>query len=363
MVFSAVILSAGFLLGINAVARTKVTYLPTIVCCVVAAIFVPISPVVGLQATLTLVAWLGWQFTQRKPKTFLGLTIGATAVAYLVVGVSAWQEQHEYDRLRTKYAYSSMEERVPAPKRSAPLEQLPASSVNNLTNLESRIGDSSSARNFLLKRLHHSTVATFIDSPGFGVRRIIRPTDERLERRDLTFLSKPVAQPGEHTQVYASFGDLEKVEFTGDREALNDLHHQSITNFASPGDFGFIKDRKNVAGFLPHQMSETPWSKTLKVETIDLVSLLLHDPPMAYVSKNLPRMEELIDAPLRSLDAFESVGMTRLERGQDLFVYVNKDMVRMLGGIRAAKQCVKCHGCNRGDLLGAFAYTLKLEKK
>ena len=30
----------------------------------------------------------------------------------------------------------------------------------------------------------------------------------------------------------------------------------------------------------------------------------------------------------------------------------------MLGAIRSAKQCVQCHGGQRGDLLGAFSYTL-----
>ncbi len=34
----------------------------------------------------------------------------------------------------------------------------------------------------------------------------------------------------------------------------------------------------------------------------------------------------------------------------------------MLGAVRSAKQCVKCHGGSRGDLLGAFSYTLRAEK-
>ena len=29
--------------------------------------------------------------------------------------------------------------------------------------------------------------------------------------------------------------------------------------------------------------------------------------------------------------------------------------VRVLGAIRAAKQCIDCHGGGRGDLLGAFS--------
>jgi hypothetical protein len=30
----------------------------------------------------------------------------------------------------------------------------------------------------------------------------------------------------------------------------------------------------------------------------------------------------------------------------------------MLGPIRATKQCTQCHGCERGELLGAFSYIL-----
>ena len=32
---------------------------------------------------------------------------------------------------------------------------------------------------------------------------------------------------------------------------------------------------------------------------------------------------------------------------------------RMFGALRATKQCLKCHDAARGDLLGAFSYTLR----
>ena len=35
--------------------------------------------------------------------------------------------------------------------------------------------------------------------------------------------------------------------------------------------------------------------------------------------------------------------------------------LRMLGAIRAANQCVACHAAERGQLLGAFSYTLQLQ--
>ena len=39
------------------------------------------------------------------------------------------------------------------------------------------------------------------------------------------------------------------------------------------------------------------------------------------------------------------------------------DGLRILGAIRAAKQCVDCHGGERGALLGAFSYTLTQRPK
>jgi hypothetical protein len=70
-------------------------------------------------------------------------------------------------------------------------------------------------------------------------------------------------------------------------------------------------------------------------------------------------MEELKGAPTRPLDAFESSGLTRLRRGDFLVVGEGKGHLRLLGVIRAVRQCVTCHGCERGDLLGAFSYTLR----
>ncbi len=35
--------------------------------------------------------------------------------------------------------------------------------------------------------------------------------------------------------------------------------------------------------------------------------------------------------------------------------------VQMLGALRAARQCTKCHQVERGELLGAFSYNLVRE--
>jgi len=86
---------------------------------------------------------------------------------------------------------------------------------------------------------------------------------------------------------------------------------------------------------------------------------LLKKEPAVYVSDRLPAMEELKGVPTRPLDAFETEGLAGLRKGGNL--YVKGD--RTLGAIRSTKQCLDCHGGNRGDLLGAFSYILRTESK
>ena len=44
--------------------------------------------------------------------------------------------------------------------------------------------------------------------------------------------------------------------------------------------------------------------------------------------------------------------------GDDLALEVHTHRIRMLGALRASKQCVQCHQVPRGELLGAFSYEL-----
>jgi hypothetical protein len=137
-------------------------------------------------------------------------------------------------------------------------------------------------------------------------------------------------------------------------------HLMSVVDFVNHDGFGYFKERRKVAGFQSHRFSRLPWAeRNWTVETVDLVGLLLHDEPVAYVSANLPNMDELRGAPTRTLDVFEGDGLETLRNGEDLVVERTPTRMRMLGSIRAATQCVQCHGCERGDLLGAFSYWLR----
>jgi hypothetical protein len=79
------------------------------------------------------------------------------------------------------------------------------------------------------------------------------------------------------------------------------------------------------------------------------------------MTENLPRMDEARTAPTRELDEFETAGLAAIAKGQELYVGESKSAatMRMIGGIRAAKSCTTCHGCNEDELLGAFSYVLR----
>ena len=94
---------------------------------------------------------------------------------------------------------------------------------------------------------------------------------------------------------------------------------------------------------------------------LELVGLLLEGQPRVYVTPTLPRMQEIRERPTRSLDSFEAAGLEQLQGGDQLFTRNVVGGVRMLGAIRSAQQCIKCHDSERGALLGAFSYTLQRE--
>lgn len=338
-------------------------------------------PTLAIQGLLLGLTVITWRISGRGPATFLRLSCGATFAAYVIGTLMAWTGERESARLRGMYPYQSMEEMVPPPRpafRDAPL--VPAA-VGRLEQLEAEIGEDSSAswyRNHQLELLHEHAVGLFVNSPGFGVTRMIRPSELGIK---LGVRSSPVPlQPGPRTASGWSPGNLERP--TADDQAfLAWMFEDSVQDFVFSRGWGYLRDRRHVAGFVPHRFSNVPgptdhWkvhhgksqftrapipTTAWRVQTLDLIGLLIHDEPVAYVSDRLPAMGELRAAPTRPLDKFESVGLTAMRHGEDLFISRDGERLRMLGGIASARQCVACHGGERGDLLGAFSYTLQRE--
>lgn len=338
----------------------------------VAGIFLPLclatsSTVVFLQAVLLFPSVLVCAALRRR-QLFLPLSVISTIAA---LGICSWFAYQEVTELRRQWPYISIEDRLPLRKASSRQVPLPPATEERLSQWEGEMAyETSQSRYYTrrieqLKQLHEGMLQVFINSSGFGVTRmdvLLRAELRHGPRKD-----PPVPQPGEMLSVEWSLGPMQpsaKAKENSDPPyKLRLMHWLSITDFIHPSDFGFVKDRRHVAGFQEHQFSKVPQPDTSwKLVTVDLVGLVVHKEPVAYVSANLPRMNELRKASTRPLDEFETLGLKELRRGDDLFVRDVPRGRRVLGAIRSIKQCITCHGGNRGELLGAFSYALEKAK-
>ncbi len=325
-----------------------------------------IFPAVALQALLIGVAFVGWRLLGRRRRVFVCLAFTATVAAHAIV---AWFTYRDLARLREQFPYVSMAERLPA--RNAPAAPLAAATSKQLDRFEELIeaaGTEGWEKQRLdgLRQLHEEAVETFLNQQGFGYARMPRTVSEWVLKAGLRE-EPPVPQPAPRSTDPWTDRALQaapgKSEPKPDPEWLG-MHLKGAADFVHPKGFGYFKDRRHVAGFQPHQFSKPPeppqrWA----LKTLDLVGLVVHDEPVAYISANLPRMDELRKAPTRPLDAFEAAGLAALSRGDDLFVRDTADgRRRMLGAVRSVTQCLSCHGGERGELLGAFSYTLAPER-
>jgi hypothetical protein len=326
---------------------------------VAAAILLVVAPlgcqmivtVAGVLAVLLGVSLAVWPRVRHRVR-YTPIAIGCFVIAYGFACFMATGTMAHYDRLREQYPYVSIEDRLPAPRPDSRHAAPPGEPLTAFeADLTSRRGGS---RTSSLRRLHENQVEQFISSPGFGVARVFplelglpyKPRDGQPEQ---PFPSRPTsATPAGELSPSAA-----------DELDLLTLHRKGTVDFVNPLGFGFVKDRRHVAGFVPHAFSEVPDSaRRWRVERLDLIGLLLHPEPVAYVSEKLPAMDELRGAPTRPLDGFETAGLEAIRTGQTLHVGTDGNRARMVGAIRSAKQCVDCHGGQRGDLLGAFSYTL-----
>ena len=312
--------------------------------------FVTVAAIFAVSLGIALAVW---PRVRHQVRSFVPLAGAALVVAYGLAGWAATGTMARYDRLREQYPYESMEDRVPAPR---PAVSGPTAADGPLVSIESELDHAGGGlRVWSLRQLHEERVRLFINSPGFGVRRVMGPEwglrywprEGRTEQPGSIAPPTTDPRPPDHPLSAA------------DEPGLLSLHNQGLLDFVNPRGFGYVKDRRHVAGFVAHGFSDAPpGAPRWAVERIDLIGLLVHPEPVAYVSDQLPAMDELRGAPTRALDAFEAAALDALRGGQTLYLGPPGERPRMLGAIRSARQCVGCHGGDRGDLLGAFSYSL-----
>ena len=318
-----------------------------------------ILPPVIFQAPLLYVAVVVWRGPHRKDWPFLPFSCTATLLAYACAAVVVHRVEKELHLLRSFYPYVTMEGSLPKPKPMAAGARRTPASESRLSEIEQKVAEGVSPwRELQLKVLHEDSVGRFVNNRGFGIGRMDFPRDWSLR---VGLKQGPIAaQPGPPAEETWSPGDWKPLA-PRDEAPLGRLLDASILDFVYPRGFGYFKDRQHVTGFVPHRFGgKVPEpAARWKVQRLELVSLLVHEEPAVYISDRLPAMDQTHRTPTRPLDRFERFGLETLRRGEDLFVSEAGDGLRMVGAIRSVRQCVACHDGARGDLLGAFSYTLK----
>jgi hypothetical protein len=375
MLYMSLLFSVAVLLVANLVARKSGHLgLPCVLCGM--SVLCVLSPAVMLTGVLTAVSGILCHFLGGGPRWFWKCSLASLVASYLLIGIGSWHRVQEQRALREQYRAESLAQRLSyeTPQSSSrpalppPKEGTPASKA--VHDLENRIEDSSWSRTHSLRWLHEQAVADFINSPGFGISRGVRPRREYIELPEVESITLP--QPAEEPSfTVATAGPVtspaDALAIVPAEEALRQMHQASVIDFVNAQGFGFIKDREHVTGFQAHHFRAVPQvqspvaTERWRIQSLELVSLLKHAEPVAYLSKHLPRMDELRDAPTRPLRSFEKQALAALYQGEELRLETTANRMDMLGAIRALKACLACHQVQRGDLLGAFSYTLLRE--
>ena len=317
-------------------------------------------PPVLLQCLLTAVGLytlFGLLTRDRARRLFPPYAILAAVIAW---GIALWNVSgcmERYDQLREELKYEPIRDRLPAPEPAigSPTNLELLAAVERESDGDHRAG----YRTRAITQLHEDHVQLFVDNPGFGATRMsFVPSEQALEQWRSG--EGPIPQPGPPDSGGPGGGSRERYDMTINYSELARVHVNGITDFAPPESFGLRRADGQVAGFQPHGLTQTPDRVELwRVERVDLVGLVLAPEPRVYVSEFLPRMDHLKHAAARPPDEFETAALAGLRSGKELVVSeAEGTTVRAVGAIRSAKQCVDCHGGNRGDLLGAFSYTL-----
>jgi hypothetical protein len=289
------------------------------------------------------------------------------------------------EELRKLYPFESLKARLEY-EHNAKVDKVPSLSAEAQQRLEAadqafsrpaRWGGGN-VRAESLQKLHSSEVAQFIARDGFGNERLPTPSPRYLELppapsipfgsvsyKESTIEQDPrVSLPAQGPPS----GTLRLLS----TEAASMVHELGQASFLSAASFGYAKSRDGVAGFRPHEFRFSPVAnlnpnnadgkeknkERWVLRRLELVSLLKHEKPVVYVSQELPRMENLRRAPTRPLGDFEEKALKNLQGGQDLVTEATVNRIRMLGALRASRQCLQCHNVQHGQLLGSFSYEL-----
>lgn len=295
----------------------------------------------------------------------------------LIIGGCSGMVYQTIEQLRSEYPVESLSDRLPERIDQGNVEV--TASFSSLTKEIDEHFDKwqpgasryAFTRTDALIQLHTTAYNYFIYSPKFGVARMFSPY-WRLSQKDT--YAEQAGQNADFKPMTLSISEVDGLN-QPKTTIFPSLVRLNIIEFVPVASLGFIKDRKQVAGFLPHgqrnytvshdssdDLRHDTWSE-YALHRLDLISMLLHDPPVAYLTDLLPSMEQVKQLKTRPLDSFEIVGLVKLRGGDDLYAREYQGHTRLLGALRNSKQCMACHDGSHGDLLGAFSYDLSAKGK
>ena len=314
--------------------------------CVVAALCP--FPILFVQLLVTCLAALAWKPCPSKWKAMCVASVMGMVVNLTLVGFFAHDVHQKAQAVIEMFPLESVTDRLAYEiKATAVPFTLSGQVERRLSQFEHL--DSANTRREMLKTLHDQKRSEFRIAFGFGNSRLILPVKE------------PIPLPSKPPSDAETPVDVARPN----EVALQSLHETGFMEFIDPSRLGYIQDRDHVAGFVPHRFTylptdflEEPVQEQWTMTRLELVSLLKHEVPVAYVSEHLPQMDELRDAPTRPLDDFEQRALDQLRSDEDLVIDDAHNRIRMVGSLRAGKDCMECHSVRRGELLGAFSYEL-----
>lgn len=330
-----------------------------------------VLPILSLQAFLTFIGAATCSLYGGKLRSVMTYTALAAVASFTIAYALARPMMQEFVELQEEYAFESMTGRLQYEVRDDVSE---TSEPSLGTEVENRLSSFEQDRNlfgwrsFMLRRLHRQTATEFALARGFGMSRMPSVSRGRVELPEVAPIPLPAPPPpGDDYDPMKQALPLAQAEAetkmisAPSSEHLVGLHAQGLIDFVDEQAMGYVASREEVAGFQPHQFRQMPRldeQNEWQVTRLELISLLRHEKPVAYVSDHLPNMERLKGVPTRPLSGFEESALKSLRSDEDVVVDGGVNKIRMLGSLRASKDCLQCHSVRRGELLGAFSYDI-----
>ncbi len=296
----------------------------------------------------------------RKLSTLVAIAGLVSAVAGALPG---WAWANAIEEAKKESPVVSLETRLSYERRGQSVEHVRELGRAVSKGLEMMDDSGRSSRREELALLHDHNVELFVRAQGFGIVRMATPMLEYVRRPQLRDIQFNEVTPFYREPAVGYWSAFVKTDRSKD---VKTLHLCAETDFLDPDGFGYVMEPiEKVAGFIAHAFHYSPKSAFEKpdawtIERLELVSLLKFDTPRVYVLDHLPWMDQLNsdNVPTRALDEFENGVLAKLWTDEDVVVKQDGDHYRMLGSLRAGKQCLDCHSAQRGELLGAFSYAI-----